>query len=58
MAILGKIAAAVTNVCTSVPAKGLCVKGWIINRGDVVWTGGDGTPLITAGACAVGKKAW
>ena len=58
MSCLTKIAAVITNLCTSVPAKGLAVKGWIINRGDVTWTGGSGTPLVTAGANALTKQAW
>jgi len=58
MSCLTKIAAVITNLCTSVPAKGLCVKGWILNRADITWTGGSGTPLVTAGANAVGKQAW
>lgn len=58
MSCLTKIAAVITNTCTSVPGKGLCVKGWILNRADIAWTGGAGTPLITAGANAATKQAW
>jgi len=58
MSCLTKISAVITNVCTSVPAKGLCVKGWIFNRADITWTGGSGTPLVTAGANAADKKAY
>lgn len=58
MSCLTKIAAAITNVCTSVPAKGLCVKGWIFNRANITWTGGSGTPLVTAGANAAAKQAY
>lgn len=58
MSCLTKIAAAITNACTSIPAKGLCVKGWIINRGDITWTVDPSLILITSGANEVGKKAW
>ena len=58
MSCLTEIAAAITNLCTSVPAKGLAVKGWIFNRADITWTGGSGTPLVTAGANALTKQAW
>ena len=58
MSCLTKIAAVITNICTSVPAKGLCVKGWIFNRADITWTGGAGTPLITAGANAATKQGY
>jgi len=58
MSCLTKIAAAIANTCTSIPGKGLCVKGWILNRADITWTGGSGTPLVTAGANALTKQAW
>ena len=58
MSCLAKIAAVITNLCTSVPAMGLTVKGWIFNRADITWTGGAGTPLVTAGANGSGKQAW
>ncbi len=58
MSCLTKIAAAITNVCTSVPGMGLCVKGWILNRADITWTVGGVVTLITAGANAATKQAW
>jgi len=58
MGCLTKIAAVITNTCTSVPAKGLCVKGWIFNRADITWTVGGVVTLITAGANAATKQAW
>ena len=58
MSCLTKIASVITNLCASVPAKGLCVKGWIFNPADIAWTGGSGTPLVTAGANESGKQAW
>ena len=39
----------ITNLCTNVPAAGLEVKGWIINRADGVWTiDGGNVVLVTA----------
>ena len=58
MSCLTTIAAVITNTCENVPGKGLCIKGWILNRRDIAWTGGAGTPLITAGANAATKQAW
>lgn len=58
MSCLTTIAAEIINICTSIPAKGLCVKAWIFNRGDVTWTGGSGTPLITAGVNAATKQGY
>ena len=49
MGCLSGIAQAITNSCTNVPSAGLEVKGWIINRADVVWTiDGDNVVLLTA----------
>jgi len=58
MSCLAKIAAVITNLCSSVPGIGITVKGWIFNRADITWTGGSGTPLVTAGANAATKQAW
>ena len=38
MGCLSDITQVIANSCANVPASGLEVKGWIINRADVVWT--------------------
>ena len=49
MGCLSDITRVITNSCTNVPASGLEVKGWIINRADVVWTiDVDNVVLLTA----------
>jgi len=49
MSCLTDIAKAITNSCTIVPAAGLEIKGWIINRADVTWTiDGSNAVLLTA----------
>ena len=49
MSCLGDITQSITNSCTNVPAAGLEIKGWIINRADVTWTiDGDNIVLLTA----------
>ena len=49
MGCLADITQAITNSCTNVPAAGLEVKGWIINRDDVTWTiDGSNVVLLTA----------
>ncbi len=58
MGCLAKIAAVITNTCTSVPGTGLTVKGWIFNRADITWTVGGIVTLITGGANGSGKQAW
>ena len=58
MGCLAKIAAVITNTCTNVPASGLKVKAWILNRGDVTWGVGAVPTLIVTGANASGKQAW
>ena len=58
MGCLTKIAAAITNTCTNVPAPGVKIKGWIFNRADITWTVGANVVLINAGANGVGTHAW
>lgn len=38
MGCLSDITQVIANSCTNVPASGLEVKAWVINRADVVWT--------------------
>jgi len=46
---LSKITQAITNSCTNVPASGLEVKGWIVNRDEFTFTpDGSNAALITA----------
>jgi len=49
MSCLSDIAKVIANSCTNVPAAGLEVKGWIINRADVAWTvDGSNAVFLTA----------
>ena len=49
MSCLTDITQDITNSCTNVPAAGLEVKAWAINRVDVVWTiDGSNIVLLTA----------
>ena len=49
MSCLTGITADITNSCTIVPAAGLEIKAWIINRADVTWTiDGSNIVLLTA----------
>ena len=58
MSCLTKIAAVILNTCDIVPAAGLKVKAWILNRADVTWGVGASATLIVTGANASGKRAW
>jgi len=45
---LSDITQAIANSCTNVPASGLEVKGWVINRSVATWTiDGDNVVLLT-----------
>ncbi len=53
MSCLTGITQAITNLCADVPAAGLEVKAWIINRADVTWTvDGSNIVLLTAATMA------
>ncbi len=53
MSCLTDIARVITNTCVNVPAAGLEIKSWIINRADVTWTiDGGNVVLITAATMA------
>ena len=55
MGCLSDITQVIANSCTNVPASGLEVKGWVINRADVVWTiDGANVVLLTAATMATG----
>ena len=59
MSCLTDIAKVIANSCTNVPAAGLEVKGWIINRADVTWTvDGGNVVLLTAAAMAGATVAY
>lgn len=49
MGCLSDITQVIANSCTNVPASGLEVKGWVMNRVDAVWTiNGANIVLLTA----------
>lgn len=49
MGCLSDITQVITNTCTNVPAAGLEIKGWILNRDDATFTpDGSNAALITA----------
>ena len=49
MSCLSDITQVIANTCTNVPAAGLEVKGWIVNRADITWTvDGANAVLLTA----------
>ena len=59
MGCLSDITQVIANSCTNVPASGLEVKGWIINRADVTWTiNGANVVLLTAAAMAGATVAY
>jgi len=59
MACLEKITQVILNTCTNVPAAGLEVKGWLLNRSDFTFTPDVGNAaLITAIAPVVAETAF
>lgn len=53
MGCLSDITQVIANTCVNVPSAGLEVRGWVINRADVVWTiDGSNVVLLTAATMA------